>query len=161
MTSTPTRKGNRPHRQAPRTAANKGQLSPWSPTEKQRVYLIHLIEGYATGTDITDRALAEKINVHNTTISHWRECAEFETWVNGAFDRFVAGGMKKLLVRAWSMAIRGSVKHMEFFAKYSGQAPQTARPGHDCPSTDDRQEYSFNILIPRPPDELPPSGGGA
>ena len=133
---------------------NKRQLARWSPTEKQRAYLIHLLDSYASGADTTDRTLAERINVHHTTISHWRDSPEFEVWIREAFDKFLSGGLKRVLVRALNLALRGSVKHMEFFAKYSGQAPDPMA------SADDTRNYSFNILVPRPP-ELPPAGGGA
>jgi hypothetical protein len=134
--------------------AKKGQLHEFSPTEKQRAYLVHLLHGYATGGDVTDRALAEPIKVHATTISHWRENPQFEEWVNAAFDKFLAGGLKKLLVRAFGLAFKGSVKHMEFFAKYSGQAPEAAEP---LDRQDDLRNYTVNLLVPRPP--ALPSGG--
>lgn len=127
--------------------ANKGQDSVFRPTEKQRAYLLHLLQGYATGGDVTDRFLAEKIRVHATTISHWREDGRFETWVAGAFDKFIAGGLKKLLVRSLGLALKGSVKHMNFFAKYSGQAPDAALDGGSADDT----EYKVILLAPRPP----------
>lgn len=130
-------------------SAKKGQLREFSPTEKQRAYLVHLLHGYATGGDVTDRALAERIKVHATTISHWRDDLQFEAWVTAAFDKFLAGGLKKLLVRAHGLALKGSVKHMEFFAKYSGQAPEASQPFDD--DVDHTQNYTVNLLCPRPP----------
>lgn len=96
-----------------RVVAKKDQLSKFRPTEKQRAYLVHLLHGYASGGDVTDRALAERVKVHATTISHWRDNPDFEAWVTAAFDKFLAGGLKKLLVRAHGLALKGSVKHME------------------------------------------------
>ncbi|MDP2318240.1 MAG: hypothetical protein Q8O42_02720 [Acidobacteriota bacterium] len=98
---------------------------------------------------MTDRALAERVKVHATTISHWRDDPEFEVWVTAAFDKFLAGGLKKLLVRALGLALKGSVKHMLFFAKYSGQAPETDQFFDD--DVDHTQNYHVNLLCPRPP----------
>jgi len=126
--------------------AKKDQGSEFQPTEKQRAYLVHLLQGYANGGDVTDRSLAEVVEVHATTISHWRDDARFETWVASAFDRFLSGGLRRVLVRAMTLAARGSVKHMEFFAKYSGQAAEAAPAG---PA--DVGAYSVVLLSPRPP----------
>ena len=138
--------------------AKKGQVSAFAPTEKQRAYLVHLLQGYAHGGDVTDRALAERIKVHATTISHWREDPRFDAWVSSAFEKFIAGGLKKLLVRAMALAMKGSVKHMEFFAKYSGQAPEGAEGAIDIDQS--VTNYSVNLLCPRPP-ALPPAGSGS
>lgn len=132
-----------------RNSAKKGQTHEFSPTEKQRAYLVHLLHGYATGGDVTDRALAERVKVHATTISHWRDDQDFEAWITAAFDKFLAGRLKKLLVRAFGLAFKGSVKHMEFFAKYSGQAPEV--PESDRTDMDEGQKYTVNLLVPRPP----------
>lgn len=69
--------------------------------------------------------------------------------MTAAFEKFLAGGLKKLLVRALGLAFKGSVKHMEFFAKYSGQAPEANQPFDD--DVDPTQNYHVNLLCPRPP----------
>lgn len=129
-------------------SAKKDQDREFAPTEKQRTYLVHLLHGYASGGDVTDRALAERVKVHATTVSHWRDNPHFEAWVTEAFEKFLAGGLKKLLVRAFGLAFKGSVKHMEFFAKYSGQAPVAGEP---LDSEDGLRNYTVNLLVPRPP----------
>lgn len=136
--------------------AKKGQDADFVPTEKQRSYLLHLLEGYAAGGDVTDRALAERIKVHPTTISHWRDDPRFDGWISAAFDKFIGGGLKRLLVRAMTIAAKGSVRHMEFFARYSGQAAGESAP-HGAGSGGDGG-YTVVVLSPRPP-ALPTSGG--
>lgn len=80
----------------------------------------------------------------------------FCDWLDAFIERTFRKGMTKLLLRAFGLGLKGSVKHMEFFARYSGQIASEDLPapmgGATLPPG-----AAYVIAIPRPPGAVPES----
>ncbi|MCC6989941.1 MAG: hypothetical protein IT181_13130 [Acidobacteria bacterium] len=63
--------------------------------------------------------------------------------------------MSSILLRAHALAMRGSIKHMEFFARWSGTVPLADQPA--VPGAIGGGGVTVVIAVPRPGDGAPPA----
>ena len=106
----------------------KGAEIRFEPSARHLAYLSVLVEAIGQGRPITDAALAPKIGLAAKRISKWRNhLPGFADWITRELHRPATLGFTLVLCRAYSLAMTGSIKHMEFFAKYCGEASPSAR----------------------------------
>jgi hypothetical protein len=106
-------------------------------------------------------ALGKALKINNTTISKWRDDVAFAEWLNEFVGQAFHRRFNMILLRAFHLAMRGSIKHMEFFAKYSGEvdlARVRAAGGAGDEDEPGAQLPIINIIVPRPPGALPAAG---
>ena len=65
--------------------------------------------------------MARAIGVDRSIICRWRRVQGFQEWVTKQCTAQRRGGLEQLLNRALELGLKGSIEHMEFYAKYSGE----------------------------------------
>lgn len=108
-------------------------------------------EAAATGQPLHDTQLAPKCKVSRSQISRWRtEVDGFEDWLEEFCRRIFRRGMAPLLLRAWQLGLKGSIKHMEFFARWSGAVPLDEQPPPLPGGATVHNNFSVLLAVPRP-----------
>lgn len=99
----------------------------FEPRARHWKYFFALQEVLAVqGARATDQELSTRLGVTRQAIWKMRQEQGFAEWLEREIRRLaLKGGLSKLLCRCLELGLRGSIKHAEFFAKYSGEAPAT------------------------------------
>jgi hypothetical protein len=85
-------------------------------------YLDAVLEALATSGNVSDRAIAEKIDRRNEAISRWRRTnPAFDAWVQETIRTRARGKGALLLDRCANLGIRGSAKHAELYFRVTGE----------------------------------------
>lgn len=114
-------------------------------------------EAIAQGQPAFDTVLAPQVPANRSVIARWRMDDAFCDWLDAFTERMFRRGMTKLLLRAFSLGLKGSVKHMEFFARYSGQIDQADMPAPMGGGATLPAGAAFVIAVPRPAGAVPES----
>lgn len=143
---------------APSTSSDSGASRPdFRPTPKQLAYASQLAEALAEGKPATDTALCKLAGVSRYHISRWRNDDAFEAWLDAFLHRMLGRSLAPILLRAKALALKGSVKHMEFFARWSGLVPVDAQPEPAGEGGVTNNNYGVVLLVPRPGAQLAPT----
>lgn len=127
----------------------------YHPTPLQIAYATAYLGAICDGSVLTDETLAGKIGCARESIVRWRGQQGFLDWLTGHCLGNRRGGMERLLNRALHLGIKGSVKHAEFYAKFSGEVAGLGPLVPKGNGEHDRTEtpaggFTINVLVPRP-----------
>lgn len=124
-------------------------------------YAATFADAIAQGQPTSDVALSAQLKVSRSQITRWRGDDAFIEWLARMTARVFHRGRTHVLARAYSLALRGSIKHMELFLRYSGETPAEELP---TPLGGANVHATFMIAVPRPPGAVPEAmvrvGGG-
>ena len=97
--------------------------------------------------------MARAIGVDRSIICRWRRVQGFQEWVTRQCTAQRRGGLEQILNRALELGLKGSIEHMEFYAKYSGEVEPgilRAAGGRSGDAAVALAGYVINTLVPRP-----------
>lgn len=127
------------------------------PTPLMIAYAFAYLGAICEGKPRHDELLAGQIGCDRSTIVKWRPVPGFLDWLTAQCTSNRRGGLERLLNRSLELGIRGSVKHMEFYAKYSGEATGLSPLGKPAPNGAGEHErtpiaagYTIVSLVARP-----------
>lgn len=125
-------------------------------------YAAQFASAIAEGKPTNDVALSKEVKISRSQITRWRADDAFLDWLERTTARVFHHGRTHVLARAYGLALRGSIKHMELFLRYSGQTPAEELPTPLGGAHVDAR--TFMIAVPRPPGAVPENailvGGG-
>ncbi|MGL5936896.1 MAG: hypothetical protein ACRCZI_14875 [Cetobacterium sp.] len=133
-------------------AGNARADAVFRPTDKQALYASAFADAIAAGRPTTDVTLAAEIKAGRASIQRWRANDAFIEWLEQQTARVFRKGRTHVLARAYALALRGSIKHMELFLRYSGETPADALP---TPMGGSNVQANFLICVPRPAGAVP------
>lgn len=137
---------------ASRSAA-PADAAGFRPTNAQIAYAVAFADAVAAGQPVTDIALSAQIKVSRSQVCRWRESDAFIEWLERATARTFQRGRTHVLARAYHLALRGSIKHMELFLRYS---PDVKDPNAlPAPLGGGTVNAAFLICVPRPDGAVP------
>jgi hypothetical protein len=85
-------------------------------------YLLAYVQALEDTGNVSDRAIAGKLNVAHETISRWRRRSPgFRVWVSQQLEAMAGEDGSAILKRCAVLALRGSAKHMELHMKATGR----------------------------------------
>lgn len=97
----------------------------FAPKPRHWRYLELFLEFASDGKLLSDQKAADALGCSRQTVQSMRHLPGFREWLNDETRKAIRPGMfNAILVRAGRLALQGSIKHMEFYAKYCG--PETA-----------------------------------
>lgn len=85
-------------------------------------YLLAYVQALEDTGNVSDRAIAAKLNLAHETISRWRRRNPgFRAWVSQQLEAMAGEDGPAILKRCAVLALRGSAKHMELHMKATGR----------------------------------------
>lgn len=108
-----------------------------------------LVEAYQAAIANTGRvsndAIGNQLKITGEAVRKRLAKPGCREWLNEQLERATAAAWPAILSRATTLAIRGSIDHMNFVAKVGGKfaQPEGGGPGQGGTS------FTFNVLVPR------------
>ncbi|MPZ18111.1 MAG: hypothetical protein GEV06_09395 [Luteitalea sp.] len=96
------------------------EIAAYEPRRRDWQHLNALLELLEERGRISDSAIGVKLHVSHTAVWRWRQRPGFETWLNSQLQARTQHWKTFVLARAFALAMRGSIKHMDFLARVLG-----------------------------------------